>query len=260
MASTARWAQRAREIEGFGFDYTEPTTPECYARIRALGLETVVWETLRIAEPSKRDIERAIETARIFLIRNSPILWMYDPSIPRLTKEYLIGVTKIDEIIAWIRRNKSDLPFYTYLLTSQISNPDRGFVGTVFSDGKGKILCETLHKKGVCNHRALSGGSVAHGENIDFFTIENFELAAAKGRFLHYADILDITRHYDLLEGYFEFVRGVQNGKRGTYTTGIGTKEFSQKLFDFPEELHKALTETLTHKCIALAYKEGILK
>ena len=128
---------------------------------------------------------------------------------------------------------------YTFLVTTLISGIPEGFVGTVYSDGKGKVLGETFHNPYVCNHRKISQPSKEISQlSLDYFVAEEFRLSGGKLPRLGVRRARKIIREFEDKEGYFEFVYGNHLGKNGIYTTGFEKGD----LFLFPELLHETLS------------------
>jgi len=209
-----------------------PNTAETYSKIENMGLETVVWR-----EFSKIKSLRTFLEIAGFIQNNKPCLFIYDPKSDNVKKGYLFNVKKFSEVFKWTFNNLKNWDKYNYLITTQISNHGFGFVGAAYSDGRGNLFCETLHKPGVCNQRELS-----QSENkmitsyVDYFIIDECQLTSLGGKFLSNSDIADIKRHYLDKKGYFEFVKGEQKDKVGIYTTGY---EPFQDRISFPERLHR---------------------
>jgi len=191
-----------------------------------------------------------MEKIRVFVNQFSPCLFIFEPSdrerTPQLTKGYLFGVKSFSEVEKWIANNPSVLLDYSYLVTTQITNPGNGFVGSVFSDGAGNIVCESLHKPGVSNQRELSQPKESLHGFLDFFASHEFELLSHHGKFLSPYHIRMVIREYAHLPGYFEFVFGKQLDQTGLFTTGflpLGPVTFPKELWE--HEFH-ALSQRFT--------------
>jgi hypothetical protein len=200
--------------------------PNCvtdtYSLIQNMGLNTVKWKT--ISNINSENIETKGNLLKRFIEKNAPCLFIYDPTssghAKGLKKNYMIGVNDFSPVEQWLLKNKSSLEHYSYLVTTQIVNSGDGFVGSVLSDGKGNMFCETLHSKDICNHRDLSQSGIC---NLDFennFSVRNFELYQSRGNFLKFSDISNIINTFELREGYFEFVKGVQLNRNELFVTG----------------------------------------
>ncbi len=224
------------------------STEERYSAIRKLGLDTVIWEKYRLT--FEEDVFFMLKGVGDFIGVNAPCLFIYDPLCENGRKGYLFDVKHPREVADWVDKNERNLFDYSYLVTSQVTSTSNGFVGTVFSDGKGSMVCETLHVPGVSNHRALSQPSEDISDEVDYFTVEDFSLLSAGGKFLRYKDIRSIMRLYERLEGEFEFVKGVQAGKVGMYTMGYEKTPFQTSL-------HERLSLNPKGCLTALLFREG---
>lgn len=213
--------------------HLQRTTPEVYLRIRDLGLETVVWEQFDIYEDNKKEVLKLIKQ---FIEKNNPCLFIYDPRRNGLKKDFLFDVRTFNEVYEWILENERNLSDYSYLITSQITNPGNGFVGNVLSDGHGRLICETLHRPGVCNQRELSQpkeNSEDVSRYLDMLVADEFKLESTERGFVPLNVARNIIRLYGDKTGYFEFVKGVHLGSDGIYTIGFENCGF----FSFPEEI-----------------------
>ena len=213
--------------------YFQRTTPEVYLRIRDLGLETVVWEQFDISRDNRKEILTLIKQ---FIEKSNPCLFIYDPIRNGLKKNFLFDVRTFDEVYQWIIENEANLMDYSYLITSQITNPGDGFVGNVLSDGHGRLICETLHRPGVCNQRELSQpkeSSEDMSRYLDMFGADEFSIESTERSFVSLNVARDIIRLYGDKTGYFEFVKGAHLGRNGIYTIGFEDSRF----FLFPEEI-----------------------
>ena len=193
-----------------------PRTIDVYSKIKSLGLETVIWEELL-------EVKNSIGKINSFLEKYQPCLFIYDPISPDVKKGYLFNQRDITQIEKWISENSTEK--FSYILTSMIDVKDRGFVGSIFSDGNGNLFCETAHT-GDSNHRTLSQSSFVNSKNICRFTAENFDVRSLKGNHLTYEEIRNIIDLYSYKNGFFDFVYGEQAGKWGIYTTGIENSSF----------------------------------
>ncbi len=205
--------------------FVRVTTPETYRKIKELGLEPAMWNDFPVG--TKRN--NLLSLCDKFVLNYSPCLFIYDPINENVKKGYLFGVTKISEVENWL--NENNLKDYSYLITSQVTNHRDGFVGTVFSDGNGKIFCETLHKPNVCNHRELSRPKENTGKYLDYVIFEEGQLCSSGLTYLTPEMINEIADMYIHQKGYFEFVNGVHLGRKSLITTGF-------EMLDFPHEIH----------------------
>jgi hypothetical protein len=193
-------------------------TTRTYSAIKEMGLTCVDWESFDPA--CTDDIKTMLQSIHEFMQTKKPCLFIYDPKVPKYRKGYLFGVQNPSPIEQWICDNNHAMQDHSYLITTQVENHGRGFVGSVFSDGKGMLLCETLHSPNVANQRELSQPKKDTSKHIDGFTLEDHELTTWRGRKLALADINTISTQYAGLEGYFEFVYGMQSGRIELVTTG----------------------------------------
>jgi hypothetical protein len=231
MPKFGSWGLALRSLGYDDCDYPLRDTVESYRHIlEDLGLETVFWESHRFNSKSEA-IKHLPRIAR-FIKKHQPCLFIYQPIKPNinLKKEYLVGLTNQEPVREWIEENEQFLSQYFYLVTTQITNPGNGFVGSCFSDGRGSMYVETYHKPGVCIQPELSMPKEEIGKFIDRFTVDGFRIETWNGRFLSEPTMKKLIEMYSDKKGYFEFVCGVQSGKTGIYTTGhdIGT------FFNFP--------------------------
>lgn len=222
----ASWKQWMKALEAAGLSKRSASnlsTVETYSHLRSLGLKTVEWLSF-----VPRDLE-AVEKMKIetksFVQKNAPCLFIFEPlpvaAEKGLKKDYLFGVQKFSEIEEWLEKKQQRALDFSYLITTQITNPGFGFVGSVFSNGKGDLVCETFHRKGVSNHRKLSQSSENISSELDFFVVHDFELVSQRTHFLSYDQIQSIARTFSHLDGYFEFTYGEQLGERGIFSTGF---------------------------------------
>jgi hypothetical protein len=253
MATWNDWITAANTIGGdFPFHYSRPAA-ETYRKIKEMGLETVIWK--KFDPKNSREIRIMIREAGMFVLNHRPCLFIYDPISPfnGFSKGFLFDVTDPEQIFDWVNKNREILSSYSFLVTSQITNPGDGFVGGIFSDGLGRLLCETYHRAGVCNQRELSQGK---GTNKDtgFFVTDiypekgNPDLEASNGRFLDYSTIRDIIRTFEVHKGYFEFIKGVQSKIPGIFVTGWEPVKF-------PYDAHEKLTRDESYRAHALLQK-----
>jgi hypothetical protein len=214
MANIAAWMSGAERVWANG--YIPKSTVLTYSQIRELGLDTVKWDAFSPKTPAE-----VLRRSKKFISRNSPCLLIWDPRDPdgRLQKGYHIGLKDITKIRDGLRGGNRVVSEYNFLLTTQIDNPGDGFVGSVYSDGRRKIVCETLHSEGVYNHQELSQSGAASLKTLDWFVVDNFFEGGSIPR-LKRGNARKITEMYGGLRGYFEFIAGVQRGKWGIYTIG----------------------------------------
>ncbi|MFH1977744.1 MAG: hypothetical protein ABIJ92_00260 [Candidatus Aenigmatarchaeota archaeon] len=232
MANIGVWESALRKTSN-SIQASTYSTTDTYSRIKDMGLETVIWENFDLKDyPHRRD---SIDFIKRFIKNNRPCLFIFDPKIPDVKKGFLFGVKKIGEVQEWIEKNKKDLRKYKYLITTQITNPGNGFVGSVFSDGDGKMLCETLHKPGVSNHRELSQPDQDISNHLDFFLADNFDLISTAKGLISSGIIKRIIEKFGHRKGYYEIVKGLQAGKNDIYTTGFDLR------MDFPQTLYDAI-------------------
>ena len=226
MASIGSWLS---EID---VDYTLKNTDQTYSQIEKLGLKTVEWDSFESRSPNE-----VMFRAKRFINVNRPCLFIWDPLVdnPRVRKSFLFGLKNPKAVNKWVEENRINLDKYRFLITTQIINPGDGFVGSVYSDGKGKVFGETLHYPGICNHQKLSQSSpIATRENLDHFIAEEFSFEGGRLSHLGISNAKELIETFSPHKGYFEFVCGAQKGKRGIYTVGYE----NNKLFEFPEDLH----------------------
>jgi len=280
MANMAAWIRAERHILGDPFSVESDTysrskiylpevsTVNIYTEIKNLGLETVVWK-LYSAEKllsSSSEIESFIE-------ENKPCLFIHDPITCDAKKEYMFDVTQYDTVDKWIRKHSKsrllrkhlrDINKFNYLITTQISNSGDGFVGSVFSDGNGRMLCETLHVPGICNHRDLSQPSNVYDQKYFsslFIDISNFNVGesgdiwATDRDWLSRDNVVELMRLFMDRKGYFEIVKGIQNGHAGIYTTGHETCS----IFSFPHMSHTIGCSNSEYRTRGTLLKEGSL-
>jgi hypothetical protein len=227
MASIGSWLSKIDST------YTPKDTSQTYNQIRQLGLDTVEWDSFSSNDPAE-----VASRAKKFIPTNNPCLFIWDPisDNPHFRKSFLFGVTDPAEVSEWVKNNVQDLDQYRFLLTTQITNPGAGFVGSVYSDGMGKVFGETLHHPGICNHQKLSQSSLPTSKNLDHFVAEGFSFEGGHLPHLGLGNAKELIATYSPHKGYFEFVCGLQKGKWGIYTVGYE----NSRLFDFPDDLHKS--------------------
>jgi hypothetical protein len=227
-------------------------TIDKYNEIRGLELETIVFESY-----GANRLNTSLIEVRKFVEQNEPCLFIYDAIVPNLHKGALFDVIDYKQIVQWIMSNSDDVHGYNYLITSQISNPGDGFVGSVYSNGRGKMYCETLHDPNVCNQRELTQPSKTYEGLINELYIDAThinETWSVYGKFLSRRDVLDLKDMYINRSGYFEFVKGVQHGDLGIFTVGYETGG----IFTFPEEIHKNGFIDITCRLNGTLLKDGM--
>jgi len=250
MANMLSWVKAG----GFDEDISIKCTSEKYAEIKGMNLETVKWKLY-----TSTDLLPALHEIKNFIDQYKPCLFIYDPRTSEVKKDFLKNVNDIDSVYLWINRNFNDVKNYDYLITSQIDNPGDGFVGTVFSDGRGSLVCETLHTPTVSIHRELSQPKKEFPEGaLNKLYMECDEINdiwSVMGKHLTRRDILEIQELYMPRRGYFEFVQGVQvGGKRGMYTTGYE----SRGAFDIKDLWHKTGCIDTTYRLNGTLLKNGM--
>jgi hypothetical protein len=230
MASKGSWDKADRFSSSL--DNTSKDTAYIYSQIKNLGLKTVEWDDFRSRSPN----EITFKTRRFLNNGCRSCLFIWEPCNDdiQLKKSYLFGVTNPETVRNWALENNDFLDKYKFLLTTQITTPGDGFVGSVYSNGEGKIIGETMHSLGVCNHRDLSQSSLPKLSNLDSFVGEEFTLMAGNIPHLGVESAREIIQTFGAHKGYFEFVYGAQNSKVGLYTTGYE----SGINFRFPEDQH----------------------
>ena len=249
MASTKAWMSVLGHMSDV--HYKERPTHIVYDEIASFGFDTVKWK--RFIFDNDPDIQIFLDELGRFLEKHSPCLFVFDPKkefVSRLTKGYLFNVTDLVTIEDWLLENKSDLVCYEFLITTMVINDYHGgMLGSVFSDGEGKLVCEVLKKKGLSNHRALSQLNdkelyVYRG----FFSCDEFKVIASEGT-LTYNEIIYIKEHFLSKKGYFEFIIGTHLSIQGIYVTGyepLASFKFpihvvEQKYFDLSSRMHLLL-------------------
>ena len=219
-------------------------TSETYFYIRSLGLETLKW--LNFSSESHKDFISRIPQLKEFISANRPCLFIWDPKNPEngLKKDFYFNLENEKKIEEWVSENRSLVKKYDYLINTQITNPKDtnpkyGFIGSVFSDGKGNIFGETYHEPGVYNQRLLSRPKKDLSDYLNIFCTGNFKpeiILNGKERIFHdKTSLKEIIDLYGDLRGYFEFMKGVQNNKIGIYTIGFAQEAsyyFPKDLFD----------------------------
>lgn len=232
MATWGSWRNALGQETALGSNNTVKT----YSAIHNQGLCPVIWDTYDLTHPDQTT--SLIVACDKFITKNKPCLFIYDPKTPLLKKGFLFGITNMQEVHQWLQENEKNLIKYNYLVTTQVENHGRGYVGSVFSDGKGNMLCETMHKPGVSNQRELSQPKEDISRFLDGFTLNDYDLKTWRGKMLTKADINEISKEFSGLEGYFEFVYGKQAGKVGIVTTGF--ESYAWPLI-FPQNVIDAL-------------------
>ena len=141
MATWNQWMNATENSCGKPLYPLTRKATQTYSRISALGLETVIWQ--EFSSPKyKEDVEQMISAISLFIRANKPCLFIYDPhSENSLKKDFLFNLRNIKRVKEWALQNTQNLGNYSYLVTSQITNPGNGFVGALNSDGRGNILC-----------------------------------------------------------------------------------------------------------------------
>ena len=232
MASTQSWVDALniyRKVE-----YTSISTPLTYSRIKELGLKTVRWETFY--SESK---EKIIESSRGFIDKYGSSLFIWDPKRldKRLKKGFLFGVKDYKKIHQLFLKRPSIIENYDFLITTLISGVNEGFVGSLHSDGNGRILCETLHIPKVCLHPELSRSVKPSNKNLDFFVADEWSFRRGKIPRLGLRRAKGLIKEFSDKKGYFEFSYGSHLGKVGVYSIGLEDGE----LFRFPDLLHESI-------------------
>jgi len=256
MASWNRW-MRALEAAGLSKrSASNFSTVETYSHLRSLGLQTVEW--LSFVPRDSEAVEKMKIEVKSFVKKNAPCLFIFEP-LPAaaekgLKKDFLFGVKHFSEVEEWLEKNRLHGLDYSYLITTQITNPSFGFVGSVFSNAKGDLVCETFHRKGVSNHRKLSQSSENISSELDFFVVHDFELVSQRARFLSYDQTRSIVREFSHLDGYFEFTYGEQLGKSGIFATGFLPSSSSH----FPPQLWENEFRNPRNRFHALAQKSNL--
>lgn len=243
------WINSLNNITNNNIVHEDKNTIETYSQIRDLGLETVFWETF-----SHDQFLKSLKQVEQFIKKYHPCLFIFDPLTKNVAKGYLCDVNDVAPVLKWITDNKNQISQFRYLMTTQICNPGTGFVGAVFSDGKGNIYCETLHIPEIKDSQNLSQPKRDFDKYLMHFSTEHFEPVMIDGCFLDRTKIMKIINAYAHHTGYFEFVYGVQSGKHGLYTTGYEIGEF----FTFPHEFYKSILD-IRGKMNCLLLREGFL-
>jgi len=251
MANTRAW-KNASVKYGLSFGSIDLNTPETYSLIREMGLPTVLWKQYSVN--SNRDLEKMLKSANAFIKHKNPCLFIWDPTVNSLDKGYFVNVGDSDIIFDWVKKNKTNVKNYRYLITTQIINPGNGFVGNAISDGNGKMFVETLHTPGVVNHRALTQPREKDSDYIDFFSVENFELDAVSRGILSGEGLRKIVELYSTRRGFFEFNCGEHLGNKGIYTIGFQ----KHGIFEFPQHLHYYHTLDISSRARSRGYKQFI--
>ncbi|GEM_PF-1095701 len=251
MASTKAWVDALNKI--LPVQYPDFKTTQVYSQIKKLGLTAVEWIELEIPISTEQHISIFLKETKNFLEANKPCLFIFDPKDSSVRKGFFVDVTDTSIIEQWLLENKQDLSKYYYLITSQIVNNGHAIIGSVFSDGKGKLFCETLHLPAGSSHRLLSQPKTDISKNLDHFTADNFELETAKAKFLSLGDIRQIINEYSDKKGYFEFVKGSHLGKTEIVTTGFE----DSLLFVFPTAIHSNKARSRHQRAAAMRLRQN---
>ncbi|MGV8151196.1 MAG: hypothetical protein ACP5NV_05705 [Candidatus Woesearchaeota archaeon] len=248
---TKKWVAALKSI-GIDIPYIPKNTVQTYEKIKNLGYNTVDWIYI-----GSQKLEESLEEIKSFITKNKPCLFIYDPirEEPNIKKDYLFGVKDIAEIDKWIEKNHKNISSYEYLVTTQIQGLQEGFIGTVLSNGKGKMIIETIHEPYICNHRILSQepfdsakvSQLIIDNTDDSYSINDAKLSKETSQIL--------IKMFETQHGYFEIIKGIQKNKTGIYVTGYETTGF----FEFPENLHVfGMTENITHRLKGSNYNSRI--
>lgn len=258
IGAMATWNEWALALQSKGFSFLqlqEISTVQNYQELRDFGLETVEWEEFQ--PKTKTEIEEMKTVTKAFVETKKPCLFIFEPvelsATSGLKKGYLFNVTEFAEVEKWILENEAVIPKLRFLVTSQVDNPGNGFVGSVFSDGKGKLLCETLHKQGVSNHRVLSQSKEKIQPFLDLVATHEGELFFQQNGFLDAQKTRRLLKTFLPLEGYFEFVFGKHLGKETMVCTGYMPLQKAR----FPEKLWENLFFDLHGRIRAVRGKNG---
>jgi hypothetical protein len=220
-------------------------TDEQYQRVKDMGLETVEWETF---DPQNINLSQMLSSMEEFILKNQPCLFIFDPLKPPLKKGFLFNVTKLKPVEDWVLDNLTILKEYSYLITTQVCNYGTGFVGTLYSNGKGDLLIETYHKPKVSNQREISQPKEDIEKYRETSIVSNFEILSKQKNFLQRTDLEKLIDIYGLKKGYFDFVKGTQANKTGIYT-------LDHHSLDFPAALHLELSINKRNRLNALLEK-----
>lgn len=233
MAKIAQWIEADKLFERNKYSPIKPTI-ETYCAIKELGLETVAWEEY---DASRLSLELK-SSAKKFIESTKPCLFIYDPRTPGLRKNFLTNVNCPTKIAHWMEKNHEIIRFYNYLITSQITNPLDGFVGSARSDGKGRMLVTTLHYPKIYNQREVTCPTRDYTGYWNELAIDETgfdSLWSSSANWLQKKDVLELMDKYLGKEGYFEFVNGWSHGRRNTYTIGYE----KGGLFSFDSQIHQ---------------------
>ena len=243
MASIGTWMNKVnqrfanfpsgKKVKSKNTNYLFKPTHETYQTIIKKGLKTVKFEHFQTS-----DKKQILEKAKIFIEKNKPCLFIWDPISSKGVKDYFFDLKDTLKIEKWVNENVKSLKNYNFLLTSQIFNHGTGFVGSVYSNGEGKLIGETLHIPNVCSHRALSQGSETCKNTLTEFAFEDFDLRKISGNYLKREILRQIANNYLHLKGYFEFVYGNHLNNIEVITTGFE----SLSNFPFPEKFHELMS------------------
>jgi hypothetical protein len=228
-----------------------------YSEINKQELDTIIWKQYFI-EPIKNNsilanINNLIDDMADFIHNFKPCLFIWDPKSKSSgkSKGFYYNIDSIEKIVEWFADTLDDCDKYNYLLTSQIGALPDGFVGSLFSDGKGKIFCETYHEPNNINQQKVSQGNL-NPEWLDHFTVTDFELETWQGNFLSADDINKLVRLYSNKKGYYEFIKGNQLGEKAIFTIGYSPLGY------YPQQLHDIFSIDLKRKCNARVIKDYV--
>ena len=94
MANTKEWADALKKInDNVQYDYH--STSEVYARIKARGLDTVIWKDFNADNLNIPSIKK-------FVNKNAPVLFIWDPIKKGTRKGYLANINNPEEIEKWL--------------------------------------------------------------------------------------------------------------------------------------------------------------
>ena len=251
MANMLSWVNGLQEL-GNGIYYIPKNTIETYSHIESLGLSTVRWKSY-----TPDNVLSSLDEIKRFIESNNPCLFIFDPRFPGVKKSFLFGVKDFSEVEKWIAKNKNVLTNYNYLITTQIDNPGNGYVGSAYSDGNGRLFCETLHYPGISNQRELTQPTKDYDGYLSQLFIDladSNEIWALSTDWLLRNDVEKIIKTFINHKGYFEFVIGVQHGKLDIYIIG----QESGPLFSFPSALHLIGCNNPKYRIIGTILREGM--
>jgi hypothetical protein len=216
MAKITEWIMHDRKFDPLKYPPIKPTT-EKYQEIKDLGLETVAW--IEYSSLTKNNFKEIAEFIKV----NKPCLFIYDPKTSEYHKGFLFNVESMNPVISWIDKSSTSVDKFNYLVTTQITNPYDGFVGTVRCDGKGKMMATTLHYPGICNQREVTEPTKDYTGYWNDISIDETGIHsswASTDRWMKSYQIKELIETYMHREGYFEFINGYQSGRRGLFTIG----------------------------------------